>query len=59
MKKKLTLLPRKEWASYQLALRIMNFMESKGWRAPRKGGPIVKDVAAEIRAYRSEERKVN
>lgn len=52
MKKKLTILPRKEWASYQLALRVAKVFGCKDEKVIRK-------AAAEIRAYRSEERRVN
>ena len=61
MKRARKLLTKKEIPSYQLALRCLSWCEAnvsprRQWRGNVQ---LVKELAREIRAYRSEERKVN
>ncbi len=49
---KKSVLPKKQWASQQLALRIAKVFGCKD-------AALIRKAAAEIRAYRREERETN
>lgn len=52
-------LPKKEWSSYQLALRVLRHLRPRFKPDTARKVARVRALAREIRAHRGEERRVN
>lgn len=59
VKKPVATFPQKNWASHQLALRVIATLETRGCINIVLRDSDIAAVAQAIRDYRSEERKVN
>lgn len=62
---KKSVLPKREWASYQIAMRCWKYLSKRGHISTRYESEaelskdILRDLAKEIRAFRAEDRKTN